>query len=68
MGAIATGVLALGAFAIGALAIARFSIGRLKIAAGSVHDFEIDDLTVRRLQILESDELADRFDHEIQPT
>ena len=53
-GALAIGALAIGALAIGALAIARLSI--IRASAEKVHlgTVEIDDLTVRRLRVIEN--------------
>jgi hypothetical protein len=51
--AVAAGALAVGALAIGALAIGSLAIGRLAIGKINVKTMEIDDLTVRRLRILE---------------
>jgi hypothetical protein len=53
--AIATGALALGAVAVGALAIGRLVIGRLAVQKVRLQAVEIDNLTVRRLRVLESD-------------
>jgi hypothetical protein len=58
--AVATGALALGALALGALAIGALAIYRLRIDradAREVHfgKVEIDDLTVRRLHVVEED-------------
>lgn len=57
--AVAMGALALGALAIGALAIGALAVGRLSILcarAEKVHlgTVEIDDLTVRRLRVIET--------------
>jgi hypothetical protein len=51
--AIAVGALACGAIAIGALAIARFAIGQLAVKKARFRSVEIDDLTVRRLRVIE---------------
>jgi hypothetical protein len=64
---LAVGALALGALAIGALAIGAFAIGRLRILQASADRLhlgmvEIDDLTVKRLHVIEaapSDAAAD---------
>jgi len=61
----AVGALALGALAIGALAIGALAIGRLRIVRGDaekVHlgTVEIDDLTVRRLHVIEEKPSASR--------
>ncbi len=55
---VAIGALALGALAVGALAIGALGIGRLRILradADNLHlgTVEIDDLTVRRLRVIE---------------
>ena len=47
-GAAAVGALAVGAVSIGALAVGRLAIGRARIKR-----LEIDDLTVRRLHVLD---------------
>ena len=52
--AIAVGALAFGALAIGALAIGRLVIGQLAVRKMRLHAVEIDNLTVRRLRVLES--------------
>lgn len=59
------GALALGALAVGALAIGALAIGRLRVLradADTVHlgKLEIDDLTVKRLRVIEhaGDDLA----------
>jgi len=49
----AIGATAFGALAIGALAIGTLAIGRLAIGRGRIKALEIDDLTVRRLRVLE---------------
>ncbi|MGA8157227.1 MAG: hypothetical protein WB822_13680 [Rhodoplanes sp.] len=49
--------MALGAFAIGALAIGAFAIGRLSVRKARFRSLEIDDLTVRRLRILDPNAL-----------
>jgi hypothetical protein len=56
---VALGALALGAFAVGALAIGALAIGRLRILradADRLHlgTVEIDDLTVKRLRVIET--------------
>ena len=50
---VAIGALAVGAVAIGALAIARLAIGRLTVKKARFAKVEIDDLTVRRLRVIE---------------
>jgi hypothetical protein len=52
--ALATGALAIGAIAVGAIAIGRMVIGRLAIQKVRLRTVEIDNLTVRRLRVLES--------------
>jgi hypothetical protein len=59
----ALGALAIGALAIGALAIGRLSILRAdadKVRLGTV---EIDDLTVRRLRVIEDEPPESREGH-----
>lgn len=51
--AFAAGAAACGAIAVGALAIGRLAVGRLAIKRARFGTLEIDDLTVRRLRILE---------------
>jgi hypothetical protein len=53
-GALAIGAFALGAFAIGALAIGRLAIGRATARKVHLGTVEIDDLTVRRLRVIET--------------
>ena len=61
---VAMGALALGALAVGALAIGALAIGRLRILradADRLHlgTVEIDDLTVKRLRVIDT---ADEMD------
>jgi hypothetical protein len=59
--AAAVGALAFGALAIGALAIASLAISRLAVKRARFGKVEIDDLTVRRLRVIEEakgDEIA----------
>ena len=51
--AIAVEALACGAIAIGALAIARLAISQLTVKKARFRSVEIDDLTVRRLRVIE---------------
>jgi hypothetical protein len=51
--AIAAGALAVGALAIGALAIGSLVIGRMAIGKLRLRHVVIDDLTVRRLRVLD---------------
>jgi hypothetical protein len=53
--ALAVGALAAGALAVGALAIGALAIGRLEIRQARFRKLEVDDLTVRKLRILEED-------------
>ena len=53
IGAMALGAMALGAFALGAVAIGRLAVGGLFIRKARLGSVEIDDLTVRRLRVLE---------------
>jgi hypothetical protein len=54
---LALGAAAIGAIAIGALAIGRLAIGRLVIKKARFGALEVDELTVRRLRVLEHDRL-----------
>jgi hypothetical protein len=47
--------LALGAASLGALAIGAVAIGRLAIGKARLRELEIDELTIRRLHVLERD-------------
>jgi hypothetical protein len=51
--AAAVGALAFGALAIGALAIARLAIKEMAVKRARFGAVEIDDLTVRRLRVIE---------------
>jgi hypothetical protein len=51
--ALALGAAALGAFAIGAVAIGKLAISGLVVRRARFRSVEIDDLTVRRLRVLE---------------
>jgi hypothetical protein len=51
--ALAAGAVAAGAVAIGVLAIARLAVGRLVVRDARFGKVAIDELTVRRLRILE---------------
>ena len=51
--ALAVGAIACGAIAIGALAIARLAIAEMAVKKARFRSVEIDDLTVRRLHVLE---------------
>jgi hypothetical protein len=53
--ALALGAAAIGAIAIGALAIGRLAVGRLVIKRARFRMLEVDELTVRRLRIVEHD-------------
>ena len=53
--ALALGAAALGAVAIGAVAIGRLAVGRLVIRKARFGTLEVDELTVRRLRVLERD-------------
>ena len=53
LAALAVGAVAVGAIAIGALAIGRLAVGRLVINKARFRALEVDELTVRRLQIAE---------------
>lgn len=54
MGALALGALAVGALAIGALAIGRLTILRARAEKLQLGTVEIDDLTVKRLRVIET--------------
>jgi hypothetical protein len=51
--AFAIGAAAVGAFAIGALAIGRLAVGRLAVRQARFGTLDVDELTVRKLRILE---------------
>ena len=51
--ALALGAAAFGAVAIGALAIGRHAVGRLVIKKARFGALEVDELTVRKLRVLE---------------
>jgi hypothetical protein len=53
--AIALGAAAFGAVAVGALAIGRLAIGRLVIKRAHFRAPEVDELTVRKLRVVERD-------------
>jgi hypothetical protein len=53
--AVAAGALALGALAIGALAIGSLVIGRMAVNRLRLRHVVIDDLTVRRLRVLDKE-------------
>jgi hypothetical protein len=53
--ALALGAAAFGAVAIGALAIGRLAVGRSVIKKVRFGTLEIDELTVRKLRVLEHD-------------
>jgi len=59
MGALALGALAVGALAIGALAIGRLRILRADADRLHLGTVEIDDLTVKRLRVIDT---ADKMD------
>lgn len=57
-GAVVSGAVALGAFAVGALAVGAFAIGslaigRMAVGKARIRHLEIDELTVRRLKLIE---------------
>ena len=52
---LALGAAAFGAVAIGALAIGRIVVGRLVIKKARFGALEVDELTVRKLRVVESD-------------
>jgi hypothetical protein len=51
--ALALGAAAVGAVAIGALAIGRLAVGRLTIRKARFGALEVDELTVRKLRVVE---------------
>jgi hypothetical protein len=51
--ALALGAIALGAVAIGALAIGRLVVGRIVIKKARFGALEVDELTVRKLRVVE---------------
>jgi hypothetical protein len=53
-GWVAIGAIAVGAIAVGTIAIGSMAIGRLAIKKVRLKTVEIDNLTVRRLHVLES--------------
>lgn len=53
--ALALGAAAFGAVAIGALAIGRLAVGRMVIKKARFGVLEVDELTVRKLRVLERD-------------
>jgi hypothetical protein len=53
--ALALGAAAFGAVAIGAVAIGRVAIGRLVIKKARFGALEVDELTVRKLRVVEHD-------------
>jgi hypothetical protein len=59
-GALALGALALGALAIGALAIYRLRIDRADAREIHLGKVAIDDLTVRRLHVIEDESSPER--------
>jgi hypothetical protein len=54
--ALAAGAVAVGAIAIGAVAIGRLALGRLTIKKAHFGALEVDELTVRKLRVVESDQ------------
>jgi hypothetical protein len=52
-GAAAIGAVAIGALAIGRLAISRLMISRLMVRKAQFGSLEVDELTVRRLRVIE---------------
>src|SRR4051794_18430890 len=55
IGTAAISAIAIGAVAIGAIAIARLAIGRMSVNKARFKSVEIDDLTVKRLRVLEKE-------------
>jgi len=54
--ALALGAAAFGAIAIGAVAMGRLAVGRLVVKKARFGALEVDELTVRRLRIVEHQE------------
>jgi hypothetical protein len=54
LGALALGAAAMGAIAVGALAIGALAVGRMTIKNARIGALEFDELTVRRLRVLEN--------------
>jgi ApbE superfamily uncharacterized protein (UPF0280 family) len=54
--ALAIGAAAVGAMAVGALAIGRMAVGRMAIGRARFGAIEVDELTVRKLRVLERDD------------
>jgi len=53
LGAAAVGAVAIGALAIGRLAVGRLAVGRLAVKKARFGVLEVDELTVRRLRVVE---------------
>jgi hypothetical protein len=53
--ALALGAAAFGAIAIGAMAVGRMAVGRLVIKKARLGALEVDELTVRKLRVVERD-------------
>jgi len=53
--ALALGAAAFGAVAIGALAVGRLAVGRLAIKKARFGVLEVDELTVRKLRVVDHD-------------
>ena len=51
--ATAAGAAAVGALAVGAISVGALAVGRLAIGRARVKRLEIDDLTVRRLHVID---------------
>jgi hypothetical protein len=58
IGAAATGAFALAALALGAVAIGWLAVGGLAVRKARFRSVEIDDLTFRRLRVIETGTLA----------
>src|SRR6516165_4629443 len=54
--ALAAGAVAAGALAVGAVAIGQMVIGRLAIGKARFKSLEVDELTVRKLRVIERDD------------
>ena len=63
MAALALGTAAVGVLALGAVAVGRLAVGGLTVRRARFHSVEIEDLTVRRLRVIETmPEITDRPD------
>jgi hypothetical protein len=65
--ALALGAAAFGAVAIGALAIGRLAVGRLVIKKARFRALDVDELTVRRLRVVEHEDAEQSRFYEYTP-